>query len=199
MSEGSSPLTRGKHCVELRVRLVVGLIPAHSGKTMQDPFLFLIRWAHPRSRGENANADRAPVVSSGSFPLTRGKPSRCLPSPSRGRLIPAHAGKTVCACGRRRRGWAHPRSRGENAACPRAGDIAAGSSPLTRGKRRRPTIRRHPTRLIPAHAGKTRTSPCRTFAVGAHPRSRGENAVAGLRYVGRLGSSPLTRGKLLED
>ena len=30
---GSSPLTRGKHCVELRGRLVVGLIPAHAGKT----------------------------------------------------------------------------------------------------------------------------------------------------------------------
>ena len=195
VSEGSSPLTRGKHCVELRVRLVVGLIPAHAGKTMQDPFLFLIRWAHPRSRGENANADRAPVVSSGSFPLTRGKPSRCLPSPSRGRLIPAHAGKTVCACGRRRRGWAHPRSRGENAAEETAVDIHLGSSPLTRGKRATHAPVGFANGLIPAHAGKTDVPLSREEMKRAHPRSRGENVGTMPGAGPLLGSSPLTRGK----
>ena len=38
--QGSSPLTRGKHCVELRVRLIVGLIPAHAGKTLPDLRLY---------------------------------------------------------------------------------------------------------------------------------------------------------------
>ena len=50
---GSSPLTRGKHHVSApRVRLV-GLIPAHAGKTRRRTRFTSSRWAHPRSRGEN--------------------------------------------------------------------------------------------------------------------------------------------------
>ena len=51
-------------------------------------------------------------------------------------------------------------------------------------------------RLIPAHAGKTRTVRALPSSAGAHPRSRGENlnAVAGGNK--ETGSSPLTRGKL---
>ena len=53
VEHGSSPLTRGKHGVELRVRLVVGLIPAHAGKTQRRNGACAPPWAHPRSRGEN--------------------------------------------------------------------------------------------------------------------------------------------------
>ena len=51
--------------------------------------------------------------------------------------------------------------------------------------------------LIPAHAGKTRTVryvPCTPWA---HPRSRGENEAGPHDGVPAVGSSPLTRGKLL--
>ena len=50
-------------------------------------------------------------------------------------------------------------------------------------------------RLIPAHAGKTKSVIMTGIARAAHPRSRGENppAQAGPQRVG--GSSPLTRGK----
>ena len=49
--------------------------------------------------------------------------------------------------------------------------------------------------LIPAHAGKTRSTASSTRSPPAHPRSRGENRCAclGVRVV--PGSSPLTRGK----
>ena len=74
---------------------------------------------------------------------------------------------------------------------------AAGSSPLTRGKRRIDNRIRRSLRLIPAHAGKTPKAGNPAALSAAHPRSRGENAVARNFSIHRLGSSPLTRGKPL--
>ena len=51
---------------------------------------------------------------------------------------------------------AHPRSRGEHAACEKAGVEPTGSSPLTRGAPPRRSLRCQCHRLIPAHAGSTR-------------------------------------------
>ena len=91
------------------------------------------------------------------------------------RLIPAHAGKTLGPGRRTPNERAHPRSRGENLYCGKRGFDGRGSSPLTRGKHDGARHRRGAARLIPAHAGKTKTVAC------ADPT--------------RLGSSPLTRGK----
>ena len=94
-----------------------------------------------------------------------------------------------------RRSWAHPRSRGENAAnidCVKAED---GSSPLTRGKRAGRAAGSTASGLIPAHAGKTRWTVRRGGCRRAHPRSRGENTRLRRTPLGRSGSSPLTRGK----
>ena len=70
-----------------------------------------------------------------------------------------------------------------------------GSSPLTRGKRRRRSRARPDRRLIPAHAGKTHTERTKTHAYRAHPRSRGENVAPCPCLTSWRGSSPLTRGK----
>ena len=70
-----------------------------------------------------------------------------------------------------------------------------GSSPLTRGKRGFAGLTGPIGRLIPAHAGKTRDSGWRELPDGAHPRSRGENALDSRRWSWEKGSSPLTRGK----
>ena len=51
------------------------------------------------------------------------------------RLIPAHAGKTCALWATRTTTLAHPRSRGENLPEDHPEKWAAGSSPLTRGKR----------------------------------------------------------------
>ena len=135
---GSSPLTRGKQAgYRGRVRRR-GLIPAHAGKT--------------------ARRDEAPPTDRGSSPLTRGKRTRAAFPPTATGLIPAHAGKTVggLRCWQER--GAHPRSRGENAYFDWVATIDEGSSPLTRGKQ--PLIDRFfvDERLIPAHAGKTRSA-----------------------------------------
>ena len=93
---------------------------------------------------------------------------------------------------------AHPRSRGENAGTTVPPMVTVGSSPLTRGKHL--GLRQHHQAggLIPAHAGKTRSTLCSTTGRRAHPRSRGENLVEKPNVVAGLGSSPLTRGKRRE-
>ena len=132
---------------------------------------------------------------SGSSPLTRGKLLERGRNPARAGLIPAHAGKTR---GRQRghlQVGAHPRSRGENASAFWRSTLAAGSSPLTRGKLMISNAIRRGDRLIPAHAGKTRRSTPLPTARTAHPRSRGENPPPRRARPGATGSSPLTRGK----
>ena len=111
------------------------------------------------------------------------------------RLIPAHAGKTRSLTSSPGSDAAHPRSRGENTPCPSARLPLRGSSPLTRGKPRPRDNGRSLARLIPAHAGKTRSLTSSPGSDAAHPRSRGENRR--FRHHGRVrvGSSPLTRGK----
>ena len=89
---------------------------------------------------------------------------------------------------------AHPRSRGEHDERHIAPLQLEGSSPLTRGAR--PCLRVESFRdgLIPAHAGSTTEASDFNDANRAHPRSRGEHAVASAATHGVAGSSPLTRG-----
>ena len=132
---GSSPLTRGKRTRQASPRNRQRLIPAHAGKTDRAWRRGVHPQAHPRSRGENFTCLATTVVSSGSSPLTRGKPDQHgVVSPTVG-LIPAHAGKTRAKTSSTSPSRAHPRSRGEN----------VGLSRLSGGR----------PRLIPAHAGKT--------------------------------------------
>ena len=133
----------------------------------------------------------------GSSPLTRGKRHSRKVKPMIRRLIPAHAGKTCVVRHILLLAWAHPRSRGENPIFALILKCGCGSSPLTRGKLRRSHVRPRAPRLIPAHAGKTRGCASLPGLSRAHPRSRGENAVEGLLGQVGMGSSPLTRGKLV--
>ena len=136
-----------------------------------------------------------PRTAVGSSPLTRGKPQIVQLVGQVGGLIPAHAGKTHRPLRRAIRSAAHPRSRGENTPLYLRLALTAGSSPLTRGKRRRCWSAFQSVRLIPAHAGKTRGKGGSPRRGTAHPRSRGENRRGVFRFCGLGGSSPLTRGK----
>ena len=111
-------------------------------------------------------------------------------------LIPAHAGKTVCQACSYCETWAHPRACGENIPLATHIDYRTGSSPRMRGKLPYYVGSDARMRLIPAHAGKTRTlvqqqAPCR-----AHPRACGENVPSGILASDQEGSSPRMRGKL---
>ena len=193
-----------------------GLIPAHAGKTIRVVLEVMRVAAHPRSRGENqptaqgsdrgaglipAHAGKTPsadrlVHASRAHPRSRGENLKRATHP-RGNvgLIPAHAGKTQSSSAWSGRAWAHPRSRGENHYEYAEPSNIKGSSPLTRGKRACPSDAATARGLIPAHAGKTARSAVPTWGAGAHPRSRGENAVTAGRTSVPTGSSPLTRGK----
>ena len=174
-ASGSSPLTRGKPISQSIWTVSAGLIPAHAGKTLI-PAL-------------------ASIFSCGSSPLTRGKRRKWFNPRAFGGLIPAHAGKTRRAPRQRDEREAHPRSRGENVRVGSVVFVRRGSSPLTRGKPAGLSSLITSSRLIPAHAGKTRPAAYRSGQRTAHPRSRGENWQPRTRTVGRPGSSPLTRGK----
>ena len=131
--------------------------------------------AHFRSRGENKSLVRPLLTGPGSSPLTRGKLGGLHGLGGRGRLIPAHAGKT-------------PPPRHTHSPDP-------GSSPLTQGKPVDGAGHVRLGRLIPAHAGKTAPRCPPWGPTGAHPRSRGENEAARQPHGWETGSSPLTRGK----
>ena len=155
VSEGSSPLTRGKHPFADGFGVAGGLIPAHAGKTREHRRGQTRPGAHPRSRGENEGHIARPRRELGSSPLTRGKLGGDGVVGLPVGLIPAHAGKTIFVALYQNNETAHPRSRGENHAASTAALNVSGSSPLTRGK---PPAAGYVVRrggLIPAHAGKT--------------------------------------------
>ena len=174
----------------------IRLIPAHAGKTGHGPMTGATHPAHPRSRGENQIDSSAGNKLPGSSPLTRGKllldPEEV---PIEG-LIPAHAEKTRPPACQGPEWAAHPRSRGENRQERSRLSCVDGSSPLTRGKPADCRVPLDTQRLIPAHAGKTRSPPGPQPWRPAHPRSRGENRVGNTLPPASTGSSPLTRGKL---
>ena len=172
---GSSPLARGKPPLPLLPLLLPRLIPARAGKTF-----VLGGWA---------------METRGSSPLARGKPGAVAARARVAGLIPARAGKTKGGAMHRPKGAAHPRSRGENPLSRAASAAEDGSSPLARGKHRRPARQPRPPGLIPARAGKTCFQRQKSSCRRAHPRSRGENSAAGRPIRTSWGSSPLTRGK----
>ena len=75
-ASGSSPLTRGKPFWSWSVVIMVGLIPAHAGKTPPAVATSNPTTAHPRSRGENPRSTAQMSGNMGSSPLTRGKLQR---------------------------------------------------------------------------------------------------------------------------
>ena len=134
---------------------------------------------------------------SGSSPLTRGKHGLVFRVGGHPGLIPAHAGKTPEGPRRSPGAPAHPRSRGENRDVMIIPSRRWGSSPLTRGKLVHFLSSHLLIRLIPAHAGKTRSGIPAPGRRRAHPRSRGENNRSSRQFLPVYGSSPLTRGKPL--
>ena len=91
----------------------------------------------------------------GSSPHTRGAllvvPEKQWP----GRIIPAYAGSTMALTAPWMAPSDHPRIRGEHADGVLTRMSIGGSSPHTRGARRRPARPSNPAGIIPAYAGST--------------------------------------------
>ena len=130
---GSSPHTRGARTLFLPVRPARGIIPAYAGSTLRHASLRGAGRDHPRIRGEHCGAWPIQSTNSGSSPHTRGAPVAAVALPAAQGIIPAYAGSTCCRTATPRSRRDHPRIRGEHLIGTLAPELAAGSSPHTRG------------------------------------------------------------------
>ena len=79
----------------------------------------------------------------------------------------------------------------------RVSEIAAGSSPHTRGALDRPVVFDVSSRIIPAYAGSTWPFLSSLLMISDHPRIRGEHQLRAETDRKIQGSSPHTRGAQL--
>ena len=92
----------------------------------------------------------------------------------------------------------HPRARGEHVRVATQASVFSGSSPRTRGTRSLRVPAGTMYRFIPAHAGNTLPWPCALISNSVHPRARGEHFFFLALFLLAVGSSPRTRGTLLQ-
>ena len=159
------------------------IIPAHAGQTKLTAFIEAVNADHPRACGANNARNSATSLKNGSSPRMRGKLIQALRHVESGRIIPAHAGQTPSLIFLLESSPDHPRACGANCASPSALSADSGSSPRMRGKPSGTPAVLNLKRIIPAHAGQTRTLTIPAFISTDHPRACGAN-VSG--FVGAL-------------
>ena len=153
--QGSSPRMRGALVRCLRIRQLLGIIPAYAGST---PFRSIAGGYgrdHPRVCGEHFGGPAMSGPVAGSSPRMRGAHElRRGFTVVRG-IIPAYAGSTAAATSVLGRCRDHPRVCGEHFLVHVRDAHGLGSSPRMRGARdqRRPLDCRRG--IIPAYAGST--------------------------------------------
>ena len=161
---GSSPHTRGARRRRPGRRRRRRIIPAYAGSTSFMPPVATRVPDHPRIRGEHTSGSVSKIVPVGSSPHTRGARRGRPPRHRRPGIIPAYAGSTDYAKRAPQGLKDHPRIRGEHKPSIVAVFSSSGSSPHTRGARRRRRARLVATRIIPAYAGSTRSPPSPTIS-----------------------------------
>ena len=191
---GSSPHTRGAPPSGWISSPPPGIIPAYAGSTGTQPEPSPTPADHPRIRGEHCWPGPPAGWRPGSSPHTRGARR---PAPRRDfgmRIIPAYAGSTRTTRSPRECMRDHPRIRGEHRQEGRSNGLVWGSSPHTRGARRRHPPAQDACRIIPAYAGSTQATMTARQKLRDHPRIRGEHSNGPRPGARPHGSSPHTRG-----
>ena len=171
---GSPPHTRGKVRHLSHIPQLVGITPAHAGKSPWTAPKRQRNGDHPRTRGEKPSARCLPLNTVGSPPHTRGKALVLPHCPGVPGITPAHAGKRsrslIHSPGRED----HPRTRGEKFTSLALSKEIMGSPPHTRGKACTIFTNSSSIGITPAHAGKRcKAAPARQCGWD-HPRTRGE-------------------------
>ena len=191
---GSSPRTRGTHRLARLDGEVGRFIPADAGDTASARSAGDTGSVHPRGRGGHTNGWSTPSRADGSSPRTRGTLERAQVLVVGLRFIPADAGDTPAsgACGLG--SSVHPRGRGGHPVTSAFGGLFSGSSPRTRGTRRRFPRGGEVSRFIPADAGDTSPLGTKIMARAVHPRGRGGHPGVIAAEPTADGSSPRTRG-----
>ena len=155
---GSSPRMRGKRQTRMHMASRPRIIPAHAGQTYVTSDGNNNGPDHPRACGANSLPMTFIIDRNGSSPRMRGKLGHVHDRAGEARIIPAHAGQTFRRSASCTRWPDHPRACGANA-CATSSDISrSGSSPRMRGKQHPGQGRRALRRIIPAHAGQTRSA-----------------------------------------
>ncbi len=196
LKSGSSPRMRGKPRPARRSHRWRRIIPAHAGQTRAGKTAGVRSTDHPRACGANCVSSQMNAATCGSSPRMRGKLFRPNYGDGILRIIPAHAGQTV------HRGMLsvvpsdHPRACGANRYAFTLHCLARGSSPRMRGKLLDDVELSAHLRIIPAHAGQTRSPPARSSSATDHPRACGANSIQRRAIHSQRGSSPRMRGKL---
>ncbi len=150
---------------------------------------------HPRVRGADQPLQRHPLSHLGSSPRARGRRPEPVRDLRAGGIIPACAGPTWSRPSARLRPGDHPRVRGADS-CPLcANQLALGSSPRARGRRRADRRRNILRGIIPACAGPTCHRTTSRPSAADHPRVRGADRDAGRQIECVGGSSPRARGR----
>ena len=172
--KGSSPRARGARDYVEEIDGPVGIIPACAGSTDLTLLHLILRWDHPRVRGEHGHPGRPLPAAWGSSPRARGaRTVTLMPHPRRG-IIPACAGSTSFAAGLSSPKRDHPRVRGEHPLTLASGMCRSGSSPRARGARPRHDDQLGQQGIIPACAGSTvGVELGRRRESGSSPRARG--------------------------
>ena len=191
---GSSPHTRGARRLGGPRDRGAGIIPAYAGSTAQRIAVDGAPPDHPRIRGEHTAPANGTIFADGSSPHTRGALALGDHVGVGPGIIPAYAGSTPPSVTLGGSSWDHPRIRGEHPPALGVLTANAGSSPHTRGALLHKKFNSSRDRIIPAYAGSTRAAARPMWPGADHPRIRGEHTDPRSEPVGRLGSSPHTRG-----
>ena len=138
----------------------------------------------------------AAITAYGSSPRMRGKHQHRTAWRTSRWIIPAHAGQTGVAPCEWVAGSDHPRACGANGRAPLIVSEAGGSSPRMRGKHQVHLLAVAGDRIIPAHAGQTRSRRSALNTSSDHPRACGANQTDVGGGQSLYGSSPRMRGKL---
>ena len=173
---GSSPRMRGKRKAEVLSNALDRIIPAHAGQTARMASSAWLRPDHPRACGANPEHVGVVVAVHGSSPRMRGKHSSLFLAFHFIRIIPAHAGQTVGRLAVVPASTDHPRACGANMGTHSLAAERTGSSPRMRGKLGHGLQRGRLSRIIPAHAGQTRSWSASSTTRTDHPRACGANS-----------------------
>ena len=152
---GSPPRMRGKACLTLIIRLLLGITPAHAGKSLPAVLKCPPTRDHPRVCGEKRRVRSWRALLLGSPPRMRGKVICGHHLAHNPGITPAYAGKSSAHNAASVIRKDHPRVCGEKSTTSEDAGSLPGSPPRMRGKGSRMTRATSMVGITPACAGKS--------------------------------------------
>ena len=150
---------RGAHVRCMTVENAVGIIPADAGSTVGSMVAIHCLWDHPRRCGEHNTRPSPDETHSGSSPQMRGAHPLTAILILQQRIIPADAGSTLAPGSDGGVPGDHPRRCGEHVSVCSPHRTTMGSSPQMRGAPKATGKNIAQSRIIPADAGSTVSTP----------------------------------------